>query len=106
MRVYLDVSCLNRPFDDQTQPRIRLESEAVVLIPGQFDSGDWEQISSEMAAVEVTATPDDDRRRRIKALLPNDSAMVKLDARIFDRAAELVSLGLKPADGVHVAAAE
>ena len=30
--VYLDVCCLNRPFDDQTQDRIRLESEAVLLI--------------------------------------------------------------------------
>jgi len=30
--VYLDVCCLNRPFDDQTQDRIHLESEAVLLI--------------------------------------------------------------------------
>ena len=29
--IYLDVCCLNRPFDDQTQERIRLESEAVLL---------------------------------------------------------------------------
>jgi len=27
-RVYLDLCCLNRPFDDQTQERIRLETEA------------------------------------------------------------------------------
>ena len=32
MKVYLDVSCLNRPFDDQSQARIALESQAVVLI--------------------------------------------------------------------------
>lgn len=28
-RVYFDTSALNRPFDDQTQARIRLETEAV-----------------------------------------------------------------------------
>lgn len=28
MRVYLDNCCFNRPFDDQTQTRIRLEAEA------------------------------------------------------------------------------
>ena len=28
-RIYLDVCCLNRPFDDQAQERVRLESEAV-----------------------------------------------------------------------------
>jgi hypothetical protein len=30
--IYLDVCCLNRPFDDQTQERIRLEAEAVLHI--------------------------------------------------------------------------
>jgi hypothetical protein len=27
---YLDLCCLNRPFDDQHQPRVRLEAEAVL----------------------------------------------------------------------------
>jgi hypothetical protein len=31
-RVYLDVSALCRPFDDQAQMRIRLETDAVLLI--------------------------------------------------------------------------
>lgn len=30
--IYLDVCCLNSPFDDQTQERIHLEAEAVMLI--------------------------------------------------------------------------
>jgi len=30
VRAYLDVCALKRPFDDQTQPRIRLEAEAVL----------------------------------------------------------------------------
>lgn len=28
-RIYLDVCCLSRPFDARSQPRIRLEAEAV-----------------------------------------------------------------------------
>jgi hypothetical protein len=32
LRIYLDICYLNRPFDDQRQDRIRLESEAVPLI--------------------------------------------------------------------------
>ncbi len=32
MRLYLDTSCVKRPFDDQSQSRIRLETEAIVLI--------------------------------------------------------------------------
>ena len=32
MRIYLDMCCLKRPFDDQSQPRIRLETEAVLSL--------------------------------------------------------------------------
>ncbi len=32
MRVYLDNCCYNRPFDDQAQPSVRLETEAKLLI--------------------------------------------------------------------------
>jgi len=32
MRLYIDLSCFNRPFDDQGQQRIRLETEAVLAV--------------------------------------------------------------------------
>ena len=32
MRIYLDMCCFNRPYDDQSQARIRIETEAKVLI--------------------------------------------------------------------------
>jgi len=32
MLIYLDLCCFNRPFDDQAQARIRLETEAKVAI--------------------------------------------------------------------------
>jgi hypothetical protein len=31
-RVYLDTGIYNRPFDDQTEPKIFLERQAVILI--------------------------------------------------------------------------
>ena len=65
MRIYLDVCCLNRPFDDQTQDRIHLESEAVILILKRVRSGNWEWISSEAVDFEVRQTPDAERRRRV-----------------------------------------
>ncbi len=39
MRLYLDACCLNRPFDDQGQARIRFESNAVVTILMYFQEG-------------------------------------------------------------------
>ncbi len=32
MKIYLDNCCYNRPFDDQTQERIHLESEAILAM--------------------------------------------------------------------------
>ena len=32
MTIYLDNCCLNRPYDDQTAPRVRLEAEAIEMI--------------------------------------------------------------------------
>jgi hypothetical protein len=45
--IYLDVCCLNRPFDEQTQERIRLEAEAVLFILTKFQVGDWRLLGSE-----------------------------------------------------------
>ena len=106
MKLYLDVSCLNRPFDDQSQERIRLEAEAVRLIFIRFDNGDWTQISSEMAAIEVAAIPDADRQRKVTRRLPDGAVSLILDEEVFRRAAVLEGLGLKAADALHVAAAE
>ena len=105
MTIYLDVSCLNRPFDDQRQERIRLESEAVMLILKRIEEGELEQVSSEIAVKEIEATPDDDRRERVSQLLPPISARHILTTDAFLRAADLVRLGFKPADALHVAAA-
>ncbi|WP_256875183.1 hypothetical protein [Nostoc sp. C052] len=45
--IYLDVCCLNRPFDDQTQERIRLEAEAVLLILANCQTGEWQMLVSD-----------------------------------------------------------
>jgi len=106
VKVYLDVSCLNRPFDDQRQMRIRLEAEAVTLILEQCDRGDWEQVSAEIARIEINAMPDADRKARVQLLLPDEKAILTLTQPVFERAASLGPLGFKPADALHVAAAE
>jgi len=104
MKIYLDVSCLNRPFDDRSQSRIRLESEAVTILFTGIDSGRWEHVSSRMAEIEVSAMTDEIRRKRVRQLLP--ASTMGLGSGILERARKLVDLGLHAADAVHVAAAE
>lgn len=46
MRIYLDNCCYNRPFDEQTQLRIRLETEAKLAIQRQMRMGVLERLKS------------------------------------------------------------
>lgn len=106
MRVYLDVCCLNRPFDDQRQSRVRMEAEAVALVYDMIDAGQIEQVSSQMAEIEIAAIRDVERRRRIRALLPAAKGRIRLNQKIFRRAEILIDLGFSTADSTHLAAAE
>ncbi len=40
-KIYLDVCCLNRPFDDWTQERIRFEGEAILSIMERIWARKW-----------------------------------------------------------------
>ena len=106
MTIYLNVSCLNRPFDDQGQLRIRLESEAVTIILERCDRREWKQVSSGIAQIEVDAISDPGKRARVRLLLPNDKAILNLTQPVVQRAAALEKIGFKAADALHVAAAE
>lgn len=106
MRVYLDVCCLNRPFDDQTQDRIRLEAEAVLLILRHLESGDWHFIGSEAIELEINRTPDHERQRRVRLLAAHIYETVQLGALEISRARELEQIGFHALDALHIACAE
>jgi predicted nucleic acid-binding protein len=104
--VYLDVCCLNRPFDDQTQDRIRLEAEAVLLILTHLEVGEWQWIGSEILDFEIEQTPDQERRHRIKLLAIHVHRSVLVERAEIERAQQLEALGFYPFDALHLACAE
>lgn len=106
MRVYLDVCCLNRPFDDQSQERIRLESEAVLLIFFRVHTGALGWVAGEVVEHEVSLTPDTTRRSRVAALLLGATERVTLSDVDEERAEELRALGFHAIDALHLACAE
>jgi predicted nucleic acid-binding protein len=105
MKVYLDVCCLNRPFDDPSHSRIALEASAVLTILELIESGMLTDYSSEMARVEIERNKDVDRRRRVESLLPPAERIIPLTDSLLDEAAKLESLGFGLADAAHLAAA-
>ena len=69
IRIYLDNWCLQHPLDDQTHPRIRVETEAVFIILAAVQSGDQQLISSEALEREIARIPDADRRAEMLSVL-------------------------------------
>jgi len=106
MKLYFDVCCLNRPFDDQTQSRIRMESEAVLLILDRVERGECEMVGSDVANFEIRRIPDPVRRRRVEILFGASAQRVALDDAIVERAAVIERLGIGGLDALHVACAE
>ena len=106
MRIYLDVCCINRPFDDQTQTRIRLESEAVLIILERVKNTDWVWISSEVVLAEIELTPDEERRTRVLLLAAEARDIIELDMKDLQRAKQLEKIGFKGMDALHIACAE
>ncbi|MBD2529092.1 PIN domain-containing protein [Nostoc flagelliforme FACHB-838] len=104
--IYLDVCCLNRPFDDQTQERIFLEAEAVRLILARCQSGEWQLLGSEVIDDELEQTPDGERKRQMMAWAALASTKIMAKEQVKSRAREVVALGLKTFDASHIACAE
>lgn len=105
-RIYLDVCCLNRPFDDQRQDRIRIEAEAVERILERLCMRRWEWMGSEFIQLEIGKTPVAERRHRLTLLASSAHRTISVGQAEADRASELETLGFKDFDALHIACAE
>lgn len=105
-KIYLDVCCLNRPLDDQSQDRVQRETAAIMSILSYFATGEWQWLGSEIAAFEIAQIRDPLRRRRIEVLATQIEQVLAVDTGIVARAQELMNLGFHVADSLHRACAE
>ncbi|NEP91302.1 MAG: type II toxin-antitoxin system VapC family toxin [Okeania sp. SIO2C2] len=106
LKIYFDVCCLNRPFDDWTQERIRFEGEAVLNIAARISSGDWQLITSEAIALELEKMTDVEKLENIQKILQMATIKVTIDSIIRERSQTLEKLGFGLYDSFHIACAE
>lgn len=106
LRVYLDTSVYNRPFDDQTQPRIWLESLALSVILQLIETGEIELVVSTVIGYETSRNPHVERRLWVQQLLGRAIDNVSMTPAIRERAEALERGGLKALDALHLACAE
>lgn len=105
MRLYLDNCCLQRPLDDQTQPRIRVETEAVFAVLSAVQAGNQSLLGSEALEYEISRIPDDTRRTEVLSVLALASERLLLTDNVEALALCFEQSGLRSMDAIHLALA-
>ena len=106
MRVYLDNCCYNRPFDDQNQLKVHLETIAKLEIQARMRAGEVEYVWSSVLDFEISRCRFAERVIQIRPWEYGAATKVLVNAAIRRRAKELEAIGVKPIDALHVACAE
>ena len=108
MKVYLDNCCYNRPYDDQSQLKILMETQAKLSIQQQIRDGKLELVTSYILEAENAANPFQMKRDDIQSFLDAYTKVYvskNMDQDVRERAAEIMQTGVKLMDACHVACA-
>jgi len=106
MKIYLDNSVFNRPFDNQNQQRILLETASFLAILEVIKTGKITLVISDATLYENNRNPFLERRLWIAHYCKLASKILSLDETILKRAKELEPYQIKNIDAIHIACAE
>ena len=108
MRVYLDNCCYNRPYDDQSQLRIALETQAKLQIQRMIKNKKLEMGASYVLRYENHKNPHSTRKKAIESFVKeNRTIYVDVDQsdKVKEIADNIIATGVKTADAYHTACA-
>ncbi|MBK7982559.1 MAG: PIN domain-containing protein [Candidatus Competibacteraceae bacterium] len=105
IRVYLDNCCLQRHLDNQTHPRIRVETEALFALLAAVSAKEIVLFSSEALTYEISSIPDETRRMETFAVLSLASEYLQVTDEVETLALALEDQGLQTMDALHLALA-
>jgi len=106
LKVYLDTSTYNRPFDDQTQPKIFIETQSVTIILQMVETGLIDLVSSSVLEYENSRNPYTIKQEAMARYLQMARSRQIVDKSVRQRAEHLEHNGIKAIDALHVACAE
>ena len=104
-RIYLDNCCFNRPYDDQANLNVHLETEAKIFIQHEILNENFELAWSFMMDYEIASNPFQDRQ--IAFLNWKYIAVVDIDPveEILNMGRDLSQKNIKKKDALHIACA-
>ena len=105
MRVYLDICCYNRPYDEQTLLKIRLETQSKINIQKLVLDGKIELVWSFILSYENSMNPFVEKRMQITEWCKMAIVDCDLIEEISKKSEELMKRGLRLKDSLHLACA-
>lgn len=105
MRIYLDICCFNRPFDDQSDLIVRLQTEAKLHVQEMIRQGALDLVWSAIIDMKNSANPDLNRKVAIADWQQIGVVDVSVNEPVKQTAETLSQIGVKPMDALHVACA-
>lgn len=107
MKVYLDNSFLNRPFDNPEVRHNRLEVEILFLILELVKEGKITLVNSSVIEYENSLNPFPERKIFIEKIMQQAKVYQNVDQKIKKRAVEIEkAMRTQPIDALHIASAE
>ena len=107
MTIYLDNCCYNRPFDDQMQERIHLESEVILTVLKMGQMKKVIIVGSEILELEMNQMQDGNKKRKVLDLYQVVNRRILYTESIKKRSADIMSISkIRTFDSLHIAAAE
>lgn len=105
MKIYLDNCAFNRPFDNQSDIRIRIETETKLYVQEEIKAGRLEFVWSYILDFENEQNPFDERKISIARWREFASADITETENLLNTARALTELGIKAKDALHIASA-
>lgn len=103
LRLYLDVCCYCRPYDDKTGERVRLEADAVLSILERCRKREWILVGSVAIDEEISYITDYEKRDEVVGSLAIIHDYVTLNSEVLILANVYESYGLHIFDALHCA---
>ncbi len=107
MKIYLDNCSYSRPFDDQQQMRIFLETQAKLHIQKLIVEGHLQLVVSYVSRYENGNSPYERNKSTIEKFFENATTFVDIDRaeKIEKHATDIMKYGIKAKDALHIACA-
>ena len=106
LRLYLDMCVLNRPFDDQSQPKVMIEAQIFIMLVAMVSEGLFNLVNSFALEYENSKNPNVENMMKMADFLEYSTDYIHYSEDILDRSLEFEKWGLSGMDAVHIACAE